>query len=221
MNGSQKTALITGASRGFGAAVAECLAGEGWHIIALARTVGGLEELDDRIKAKGGQATLVPLDITDEGGLQRLCLSVFERWGRLDLLVHCAFHAMPLSPVGHMGEKDWDKSLATNIRATQRIISMTESLLNAAKSGIAVLPQDRVGGKKFLGAYASAKAAQNALMKAWAAETASSNLQILDFTPEPMPTALRARFYPGEDRSNLSDTRSQATKLLAQINAVL
>lgn len=213
MGETTKLALVTGASRGFGAAVAEVLAADGWHVIALARTVGALEELDDRIKAAGGQTTLVPLDITDEGGLQRLCLSIFERWGRLDLLVHCAFHAMPLSPVSHMGEQDWDKSLAINIRATQRIIALSESLLQASKSGTAIFPEDQLSGK-FLAAYSTTKAAQKALVDAWSAETAKTGPRVLGFTPDPMPTALRGRFFPGEDKDVLADPKEQARKLL-------
>ncbi len=215
---SQKIALITGASRGFGAAVAAALAANGTHVIALARTVGGLEELDDRISAAGGTATLVPLDITDEGGLQRLCLSIHERWGHLDILVHCAFFAGPLSPVDHMPEQDWDKNVAVNIRATQRIIAMTAPLLLAAKSAVAVLPDDPKDGDRFMGAYGSCKAAQRALMDSWRCESAKTTVSVLSFTPKPMPTALRARFFPGEDRTSLSSTQSQAARLLKSIS---
>ncbi len=215
---SDKLALVTGASRGFGAAVAEALAGNGYHVIAVARTVGALEELDDRIQAKGGSTTLVPLDITDEDGLKRLCLSVFERWGKLDFWLHSAIFAGPLSPAGHVPLSDWDKTLAVNIRATQRLITMVEPLLKAGQ-GLAVLPvDDGCIGAKFLAAYGAAKAAQRALWDSWAAETASTGPSVETFAPKPMPTALRARFYPGEDRSQLHPPADEAARLLKTLN---
>ena len=100
----QKIALVTGASRGLGAAVAQKLATDGYHVIAVARTTGALEELDDRIQADGGSATLAPFDITDEEAIKRMCISVHQRWGGLDLWVHCAIHTAPLSPVGHIAD---------------------------------------------------------------------------------------------------------------------
>lgn len=212
----QKTALITGASRGFGAAMAEAFAAEDIHVIALARTTGALEELDDRIKAKGGNATLVPLDITDEQGLQRLCLSIFERWGGLDYWLHAAIFAAPLSPVGHIPEKDWRRTLDTNVHATQRLIANVEPLL-LAREGTAIHLDDPSGGEKFLGAYGTSKAAQKALFNSWAAETQSAALEVISFTPEPMPTATRARFFPGEDRAALSHPSEQASRLLAEL----
>ena len=137
--------LVTGASRGLGYATAEALAGPGTQIIALARTVGGLEELDDRIKSKGGAATLVPLDITDDGGLERLGLSIHERWGRLDAWVHTAAHAVPLAPAEHIAPKDLDRALAVNTRATQRLIAMLDPLLRAAPQGRAVIASHEPG----------------------------------------------------------------------------
>ncbi len=212
---SEKIALITGASRGFGRAVAEALGKSGWHVIALARTVGALEDLDDRISANGGAATLVPLDITDNQGLQRMCLAIHERWGHLDLLVHAAIFTGPLSPVGHIPPSDWKKSLAVNIAATQEIAAMTDPLLRASKSGIAILPDDNRAHQKFFGAYSASKAAQRAIWNAWAAETERQSLRVETFRPDPMPTALRARFFPGEDKSTLAKPAGQAQKLLA------
>lgn len=208
---SEKIALVTGASRGFGAAVSEVLAEAGYHVIAVARTVGALEELDDRIQAVGGSTTLVPLDITDEEGLKRLCLSVHERWGGVDFWLHAAIFAGPLSPIGHVPESDWAKTLAVNIGATQRLISMVDPLLNARK-GIALLPLDDVAGGKFIASYGAAKAAQKALWDSWAAENGA---RVRSFAPNPMPTALRARFYPGEDRSKLAEPRVEAERLMA------
>lgn len=211
---NKKIALVTGASRGFGAAVAEELAADGWHVIALAQTVGGLEDLDDRISARGGEVTLVPLDITEDKSLQQMCLSVNERWGRIDLLVHSAIYVAPLSPAGHVPESDWDKMLATDIRATQRIITMIEPLLNMAENGTAVLPTEDVAGKKFQAAYGAAKAAQQAIWDSWAAETINIGPKVLTFAPNPMPTALRGRFYPGEDRDELALPNDEARRMI-------
>ncbi len=216
---SEPVALITGASRGFGAAVAEVLAANGWHVIALARTVGGLEELDDRIKKAGGSATLVPLDITDEEGLRRLCLSIFERWGRLDLLVHCAIFAGPLSPAAHVPESDWDKTVKVNIKATLFLVSMVESLLKQSENGTAILPVEDRAGQKFFASYGASKVAQLAIWDSWQAESVKTGPKVLTFAPEPMPTALRGRFFPGEDREKLSTTRSQALALLQSLPA--
>jgi NAD(P)-dependent dehydrogenase (short-subunit alcohol dehydrogenase family) len=216
---NQKIALVTGASRGFGFAVAQALAAAGYHVIALARTVGGLEDLDDAIQAAGGQATLVPLDINDDGGLQRLCLSIFERWGGLDIWVHSAFFAGPLSPVEHIPEKDWEKSGATNIQATQRLIALIDPLLRTRPGSKAVLPVEQpspAAPRKFHAMYASAKAAQTTLWDVWAAENQSgAGPKALTFPANPMPTALRARFYPGEDRAPLHNPGDEAQRLLA------
>jgi len=208
-------ALVTGASRGLGYATAVELARKGAHVIALARTVGGLEDLDDAIKAAGGTATLVPLDITDEAGLQRMCLSIFERWGHLDLLVHCAAHAVLLSPVAHVTEKDFDRMWAVNARATQRIIAMTEPLLKAADAGTAVFINDPKGGQKFFAGYGTTKAASQAIVDSWTVETKTIGPRVISFTPDPMPTGIRARFFPGEDQDKLFSTKSQAERLVA------
>ena len=215
---SERIALITGASRGFGAAVAEALAAKGWHVVAVARTVGALEELDDRIKAAGGgSATLVPLDITDDDGLARMGAAVFERWGGADLWLHSAIAAAPLSPAAHVPAGDWDKVVAVNIRATQRLIAMIEPLLQA-REGTAVLPvEPDVPGRKFMAAHGAAKAAQEAIWNSWARETARAAHDVIIFAPRPMPTALRARFYPGEDRAALTHPKEEAARLLASL----
>jgi len=210
-----RIALVTGASRGFGAAAAEELAAQGYHIVALARTVGALEELDDRIQAAGGSTTLVPLDICDEEGLKRLCLSIHERWGKLDLWLHSAIFAGPLSPAGHVPLSDWDKTLAVNIRATQRLITMVDPLLKAGK-GAAILPVDDKAGMKFFASYGAAKAAQKAIWDSWAAESVNTGPKVLTIAPKAMPTALRARFHPGEDRDALTPCRDEAARLLAE-----
>ncbi|WP_424973849.1 SDR family NAD(P)-dependent oxidoreductase [Dinoroseobacter sp. S124A] len=214
-----KIALVTGASRGLGHAVAEALAARGAHVIALARTVGGLEELDDRIQAQGGQATLAPIDLTKDDAVAGICRAIFDRWGRIDLLVHTAVHAPALSPVDHADPKDYAKTFATNVEGTQRVIRMVAPLLHAAPEGRAVFCTDPRAGEKFFGLYGASKAAEAALVASWAAETARTGLRVASFTPEPMPTATRARFFPGEDRAALSTPADQAKRLLALLDA--
>ena len=215
---SQNIALITGASRGLGGAMAEVLTALGWHVVAVARTVGGLEELDDRIKARqqpgGGEATLAPMDITNDDAMRHLCLSIYERWSKVDLWVHAAIHAAPLAPAGHVDAKDLDKSIATNVRATGILIPMVEPLLRASDSGTALFFDDPRAGEKFFGAYGATKAAQIALARSWQAETTRTGPRVEIVTPKPMPTATRARFFPGEDRARLTPTHDEAARLV-------
>ncbi|MBR2574913.1 MAG: SDR family oxidoreductase [Loktanella sp.] len=209
-------ALITGASRGLGAALARQLAPT-HHIIAVAKTVGALEELDDAIQAAGGAATLAPMDITVDAAMQQLCRGIFDRWGKIDLWLHTAIHAAPLAPAGHIGPKDLTKSMAINVEATARLIAYVSPLLG--QTGKAVFFDDPRGGQQFFGAYGATKAAQIALARSWQAESVKTGPLVQILTPAPMPTATRARFYPGEDRSALTDPMAEAARLLPQILA--
>ena len=213
---SDTIALVTGASRGLGAAFAEALAAD-HHVVAVARTTGALEELDDRIQADGGQATLAPMDITLVEAMAQLCRSIYDRWGHVDTWVHAAVHAAPLAPAAHMDARDWDKSVETNVTAIGKLIPMVEPLLALAPAGRAIFFDDPRAGQKFFGAYGATKAAQIALARSWQSEAAANGVQVHVLTPAPMPTATRARFFPGEDRSVLNDPRSEATRLLASI----
>ncbi len=219
---TQKIALVTGASRGFGSAVCEQLAARGWDVVAVARTVGGLEELDDRIKSLGlpgaGHLTLAPMDITNDDAMRHLCLSVHNRWGGLNLWVHSAIHAAPLAPASSIDVKDLEKSIATNLRATGSLIPMVAPLLQAAQ-GRALFLDDPCSGQKFFGAYGATKAAQIALAKSWAAESIKTGPQVFIETPPPMPTATRARFYPGESRAQLVSTKTAASQILDRVLA--
>ena len=209
-----KTALITGASRGLGAALAAALAPT-HHVIAVAKTTGALEELDDQIKAAGGAATLAPMDITVDAAMQQLCRGIFDRWGRLDLWVHTAVHAAPLAPADHIGAKDLAKSIDTNVTATQRLIAYVAPLLGQA--GHAVFLDDPRGGGQFFGAYGATKAAQMALAKSWQAESVNTGPLVSILSPAPMATATRARFYPGEPRDPLATPAAEAARLLPAI----
>ncbi len=209
-----RIALVTGASRGLGAALAEALAAN-HHVVAVARTTGGLEELDDRIQAAGGQATLAPMDIANADAMAQLCRSVHNRWGAVDLWAHTAVHAAPLTPAGHIDAKDLDRSVAVNITATGRLIGYLTPLLGTA--GQAVFFDDPRGGQPFFGAYGASKAAQIALARSWQAETVKTGPRVHILRPEPMLTATRARFFPGEDRNALNHPRDEAKRLLGLI----
>ena len=208
---TEKLALITGASRGLGYALAVALAPT-HHIIAVGRTTGALEELDDAIKAAGGAATLAPMDITTDAAMQTLCWGIYDRWGRLDLWAHAAVHAAPLSPASMIDAKDMAKSVAANVTATATLIAYIAPLLGT--DGQALFFDDPRGGEKFFGAYGATKAAQIALARSWQAETARTGPRVHIATPSGMPTATRARFFPGEDRAALSNPKTEAERIL-------
>ncbi|MBL4918794.1 SDR family NAD(P)-dependent oxidoreductase [Szabonella alba] len=212
---AQPLALVTGASRGLGAALTAELAARGWHVVAVARTTGALEELDDRVKAAGspGTLTLAPMDVTNEDAMRHLCRSVHDRWGGIGLWAHSAIHAAPLAPAGHVDGKDLEKSIACNLRATALLIPMVEPLLRAG-GGQALFFDDPRGGSPFFGAYGATKAAQIALARSWANETQRTGPKVTILTPAGMPTATRARFFPGEDRAPLADPAAEAARLL-------
>ncbi|MEL7126312.1 MAG: SDR family NAD(P)-dependent oxidoreductase [Pseudomonadota bacterium] len=213
---TDKTALITGASRGLGHALALALAPT-HHIIAVGRTTGALEELDDAIKAQGGAATLAPMDITTDAAMQTLCRGIYDRWGHLDLWAHTAVHAAPLAPAQMINAKDMSKSVAANVTATATLISYVAPLLGT--DGQALFLDDPRAGDKFFGAYGATKAAQLALARSWQAETVKTGPQVHIATPAPMPTATRARFFPGEDRTALADPQGEAARILATLQA--
>lgn len=214
MSTTEKIALITGASRGLGAALAEALAPE-YHIVAVARTTGALEELDDRIQARGGKATLAPMDITNVDAMAQLCRSIHDRWGKVDLWLHTAIHGAPLTPAGHIDPKDWDKSVRINLEATGRLVPFLTPLLG--DDGHAVFFEDTHIGEKFFGSYGATKTGQIALVRNWQAENARIGPRVSILAPQPMPTGLRARFYPGQDRDALASPQDEAARLLAML----
>lgn len=200
-----RVAVVTGASRGIGYAIARQLAAEGAHIIAVARTVGGLEDLDDEIKAAGGSATLVPSDVRDYEALDRLGASIHERWGKLDVLVGNAGVLGKLTPVSHLEPKVWDEVMAVNVTANWRLIRSLDPLLQRSDAGRAMFISAGAvhKGIAYWGAYSTSKAALEALVKTYATETSTTNVGANLLNPGPVRTAMRARAMPGEDPQTL------------------
>ena len=214
----QKIALVTGASRGLGRALAEGLGARGWHVVAVARTTGALEELDDAVRANGGggAVTLAPMDVTTPPAMIQLARAIGERWGGLDFWAHTAHYAPPLGPATDISTKDWDKAVACNIDATRGLITLLAPLLRV-RSGTAVFFEDPQAGRAFYGGYGASKAAQIALAQSWQAESQRIGPRVVIDRPAPMPTALRGRFHPGEGRDGLTHPREEAARLLAAL----
>ena len=203
-----KIALVTGATRGIGRASALALAGAGAHIIGVGRTQGALEELDDEVRGLGrGSATLVPLDLTHGDGIDQLGLEIFQRHGRLDVLVHAAAMLGGLWPVSHVAPKHWDKVIATNLTSTYRLIRSLEPLLRQSEAGRAIfLTSGRaVRPKAFWGLYATTKAGMEAMVRCWADEIEHTNVRAVLVDPNVMRTRMRAEAFPGEDPLTLPD----------------
>lgn len=200
-----KLALVTGATRGIGWAVAEALASAGAHVLMLGRTQGALEELYDIITANKGEATGVPMDLTDGEAIDRLGASIAERWGKLDLLVGNAGVLGPLTPVSHIAPEEMDKVLAINVTANARLIRAMEPLLMQADAPRAVFTTSGAAQKcrPFWGAYSTGKAALDALVKSWAHEHDKDKLRVNLVSPGPVRTAMRAQAMPGEDPETL------------------
>ena len=211
-----KTALVTGASRGLGRAAALALAKQGAHIIATARTQGGLEELDDEIKAVGSSATLVPMDIVDYPAIDRLGAAIFERWKKLDILIGNAGLLGKLTPMPHIEPKSWDDVMAVNVTANYRLIRSMDPLLRLAPHGRAIFVTSGLAQKCFpyWGTYSISKAALEAMVKTYAAEVATTNVRANLFSPGPTATKMRAQAMPGEDPKTLPSPEDVAAKLI-------
>ncbi|MGV8939508.1 MAG: SDR family NAD(P)-dependent oxidoreductase [Allorhizobium sp.] len=200
-----RIALVTGASRGIGYFTALELAKAGAHVIACARTVGGLEDLDDAIKAAGGSATLVPFDLSDMNAIDALGASINERWGKLDIFVANAGMLGTISPIGHVEAKVFERVMNLNVTATWRLIRSLEPLLVKSDAGRALILSSGAAHKcrPFWGPYSASKAAVEALARTWAAETQRLPLRILSVDPGATRTAMRAQAMPGEDPDTL------------------
>ncbi|MYE00677.1 MAG: SDR family NAD(P)-dependent oxidoreductase [Alphaproteobacteria bacterium] len=213
-----RVALVTGASRGLGAAAAARLTAAGAHTVLLARTVGGLEETDDAVRAAGGEATLCPVDLTAPGDLERALAALAARFGRLDILVSCAAALGTLGPAHQIADEAWRRVLDTNLTAAMRLIRATDPLLRRAPAGRAVFAAGYPAARAYWGPYAASKAALEALALAWAAETARTALRVNLLDPGPMRTRLRAAAYPGEDPATLPPPDEAAARILRLVS---
>ena len=217
---ASRVALVTGASRGIGRAVALELARAGAHVVALARTQGALEELDDAIKAEGSAATLVPCDITDYAALDRLGAALHERWGKLDVFVGNAGVLGPLTPLAHLDPKQWDNVVAINVTANLRLIRSLDLPLRNSEAGRVVLltsgAAHRAQLKAYWGPYAISKGAVDSIVRTYAAETENlTPIRVMAVNPGPMRTRMRKQAMPGEDPMTLKTPEELAPRIVA------
>jgi NAD(P)-dependent dehydrogenase (short-subunit alcohol dehydrogenase family) len=214
---ADRVALVTGASRGIGRAVALELAGRGARVIAVARTVGALEELDDEIrKNTDHNATLVPLDLKDGNAIDRLGASIFQRWKKLDILVGNAGILGPLTPIAHISPKDWQDLIEINVTANFRLIRSCDPLLRQSDAGRAVFITSgaAVKSRSYWGGYSVSKAALEMLTRTYAEETSTTNVKVNLFNPGPTRTVMRAKAMPGEDPSTLPRPETVAKEIV-------
>lgn len=197
--------MITGASRGIGRAVALAYAREGAHVVLVARTVGGLEEVDDEIRALGSSATLAPLDLRDGEKVDGLGPTIYQRWGRLDIVVGNAGILGPSSPLSHISDEDWQEALDINLTANWRLIRTADPLLRRSDAGRAIFVTSNAAksAKAYRGPYSITKAALDALVRTYAAEVATTDVKVNLISPGPTATAMRAQAMPGEDPATL------------------
>jgi NAD(P)-dependent dehydrogenase (short-subunit alcohol dehydrogenase family) len=214
---SDRIALVTGASRGIGNAAALALAKAGAHVVVVARTVGGLEELDDAIRAAGGSATLVPLDVTDYDGIDRLGAALAQRYGRLDILLGNAGILGSLSPLDHVEIDVWEKVFAVNVTANFRLIRATVGLLKNSDAGRAVFLTSTAvwRARAYWGAYASSKAAVETLVRVFAAETATTNVRVNLVNPGRVRTRMLSSAFPAADLSDVPTPEQVAERIVA------
>ena len=223
---SGRIALVTGASRGIGYQLALQMAARGAHVVAVARTIGGVEALYDEIKANHartgkGEATLVPLDLADMAGIDRLGGAIFERWGRLDILVANAAMLGVISPLGHVEAKVWDKVMALNVTATWRLIRSVDPLIRKSDAGRAIIISSGASYKArpFWGPYAASKAAVDMLGRTWAEELVSTPAKVTLVDPGATRTAMRAQAMPGENPDTLPTAAEVAAAILPLADA--
>jgi NAD(P)-dependent dehydrogenase (short-subunit alcohol dehydrogenase family) len=211
-----RVAVVTGASRGLGRAIALTLAAEGAHIVAMARTAGGLEELDDEINALGGSATLVPADMKDFAAIDRLGAAIFERWQKLDILIGNAGILGKLSPLGHIEPKVFEDVMAVNVTANWRLIRSLDPLLRVSDAGRAIFVTSGLAYKcwPYWGPYSISKAALEAMMRTYAAECETTAVRVNCFSPGATRTNMRAQAMPGEDPETLPAAETVAAQVV-------
>lgn len=215
-----RIALVTGASRGIGAATATCLAAAGAHVVITARTESGLEAVEQAIHEKGGTSTIAPVDLHEGDHIDKLAQAVAGRWGRLDILVHNAAVLGPLSPVSHIRPKDWDEVIAVNLTATFRLIRAFDSLLRAAPAGrlIGLTTSPAKKPRAYWGLYGASKAAVENLLDSYGEEVMNiTNVRTAIVDPGATRTQMRAAAFPGEDPETLKPPEAvglEITRLL-------
>jgi NAD(P)-dependent dehydrogenase (short-subunit alcohol dehydrogenase family) len=214
---SRRIALVTGASRGIGFATALALAKAGAHIVAVARTVGGLEELDDQVRAAGSNATLVPLDVRDAPGIARLAAALQERYGRLDILINNAGVIGTSSPLDHIEPQVWDEVFAVNVTANWQFVRAMHTLLLQSDAGRVVFITSGAAhnAAAYRAPYSISKAAVELLARTYAAETKSTPIRVNIINPGPIRTRMRAQVMPGEDPMTLDPPEYVAEKIVA------
>lgn len=214
---SGKVALVTGASRGIGKAAALALAKSGAHVLALARTVGGLEELDDEIAKAGGKASLIPADLTEFETIDQLGPALIKRFPKLDILVLNAGALGELAPIPDISAKAWRRAFDVNVEANWRLLKTLDPLLRASGAARVLVVTSRIGGeiaRPFWGAYAASKAALEMLARTYAEETKQAGIRVAIIDPGAMRTRLRAEAMPGEDPATLPDPSEIAPLIL-------
>lgn len=214
----ERIALVTGASRGIGRAVAKRFAAEGAHVVLVARTQGALEELDDEIRNSGGTATLVPADLTDHNKIDQIGAVIYERFGRLDILVGNAAILGILSPIGHIDPETWDQVINVNLTANWRLIRSFDLLLKLSDSGRAIFVTSGAASSTtpYWGAYAVSKAALEKMVLTYAAEVAKTPVRVNLVDPGVVRTAMRAQAFPGEDPMKLK-TPGEITEVFVEL----
>ncbi len=213
---SNRVAVVTGASRGIGRAAALAFAEAGAHVIAVARTQGALESLDDEIRAKGSSATLVPMNMKDFAAIDRLGAAIHERWGKLDILLGNAGILGELAPITHIDQAVWDEVMAINVTANYRLIRSLDPLLRASDAGRAIFVSSGAAHKAtaYWGPYGISKAALEVLVRTYAAETVTTPLKVMLLNPGPLRTNMRRAAMPGEDPTTLKTPDDLAPHIL-------
>ena len=217
---SGRVALVTGASRGIGAVVAKAYAKAGAHVILTARTMGALEEIDDVIRAGGGTATIMPLNLLDLDKVDVMGPAIAEKFGRLDIFVGNAAMLGSLTPLGHVDAKEWQRVMDLNVNANFRLLRTLDPLLRASDAGRVIMVSSSLAqdARAYWGAYATSKAALEAMTKVYAAETVTTSLRVNMLDPGATRTAMRAKAYPGEDPAKLKDPEDTVSLFMSLVS---